>query len=81
MDIDSQSRQLERRFGPIFRLGKIHPFWNMFEGRRWKLNAVNHIGLVLVADPNLDHTVASLKPMGSSSSAGMEPGFHTWSLQ
>lgn len=25
MDIDSQSRQLERRFGPIFSLGKILP--------------------------------------------------------
>lgn len=79
MDIDSQSRQLERRFGPIFRLGKILPFWNMFEGRRWKVNAVNPIGFTLVADPNLDHTVASLKHMRSLSSAGMEPGFHTWS--
>jgi len=84
MDMDSQSRQLERRFGPIFRLGRISPIpfsETCLKVGCEKLNAFDHITLMIVAGPQLDQTVASLKRTGPGSSAGMEPGFHTWSLQ
>ena len=80
MDLDSQSRQLERRFGPVFRLGRISLI-PLFETHLKvgckKLNAFDHITLMIVADLQLDQTVASLKHMGASTLAGMEPGFHT----
>lgn len=80
MDMDSQSRQLERRFGPIFRLGRISPI-PFFEAHLKvgckKLNAFNYITLIIVADLQLDQTVVSVKHMRGWSLAGMEPGFHT----
>lgn len=84
MDMDSQSRQLERRFGPIFKLCRISPIL-LFETRLKvgceKLPGFDHITLMIVGDPQLDEIMASLKCLGAWSLSGMEPGFHTGSLQ
>lgn len=84
MDMDSQLRQLERRFGPIFKLGRISPIL-LFETHLKvgceKQHGFDHITLMIVANSQLDETVVSLKCLGDWSSAGMEPGFPTGSLQ
>lgn len=84
MDMDSQSRQLERRFGPIFKSGRISPsllFEAYFKVACEKWHGFGHLTLMIAADPQLDKIMASLNCLGAWSLAGMEPGLHTGSLQ
>lgn len=70
MDMDSQSRQLERRFGPIFKSGRISPILIFETGLKVgceKLHGFDHITLMIVADPQLDKTMASLECLGACS--------------
>lgn len=59
MDMDSQLRQLERRFGPIFKLGRISPIL-LFETHLKvgceKQHGFDHITLMIVANSQLDET-------------------------
>lgn len=62
MDMDSQSRQLERRFGPIFKSSRISPillFEICLKVGCEKLHAFDHITLMTVADPQYDLTEMS----------------------
>lgn len=68
MDMDSQSRQLERRFGLIFKSGRISPillFETCLKVGCEKLHGFDHITLMIVADPQLDKTMASLECLGA----------------
>lgn len=49
MDMDSQSRQLERRFGPIFKSGRISPIL-LFE-TYLKVESENHENMVFITLP------------------------------
>lgn len=63
MDMDSQSRQLERRFGPIFKSGRISPillFETCLKVGCEKLHGFDHITLMIVASPQLDENTPSL---------------------
>lgn len=75
MDIDSQSRQLERRFGPIFILGKILPipfYERCLNLGGEKLN-VDHITLMILSDSHLEQIAVSQKHTQALFSSGMEP--------